>query len=141
MTEHRDYRMLEDHYVSVGGARDEIVAHRRNIGTEALHAFMMHRASQPDPFDLIGAMFLIEGLGREKAGEWGRLIQSQLGLGDDQVRFFLYHAENDEDHLKELDDTLACGILERPGVPEGIVRTAEIVARLYRLQLEEIGHD
>jgi 3-oxoacyl-[acyl-carrier-protein] synthase-3 len=140
ITEHRDYRMLEDHYVSIGGNKDDILTQPSNIGSEALHAFMFHRASQPNPFDLIGGMFIIEGLGREKAGDWGRAIQSQLGLDKSQVEFFLYHAENDDDHMQELNDTLESGILDIPGMPDAVIKTAKIVARLYRLQLEEMDH-
>jgi hypothetical protein len=33
---------------------------------------MFHEASRPNPFGLLGAMFIIEGLGSIKAAEWGR---------------------------------------------------------------------
>lgn len=140
VAEHRDYGMLEDHYVSMGGTLDEIRAAPKNIGTEALHAFMYHSASQPNPFDLLGAMFIIEGLGQRKAGVWGKKIRDQLGLDDKQVSFFLYHAEHDGDHMEKFEETLDCGILELPGMTDRIVKTARIVGRLYRLQLEEIGN-
>lgn len=68
VTEHRDYKMLESNYISVGGKLDDIVQAEKNIGTEALHAFMYQRATDPNPFDLLGAMFIIEGLGQKKAG-------------------------------------------------------------------------
>jgi 3-oxoacyl-[acyl-carrier-protein] synthase-3 len=60
--------MLESNYISVGGKLDDIVQAEKNIGTEALHAFMYQRATDPNPFDLLGAMFIIEGLGQKKAG-------------------------------------------------------------------------
>ena len=78
--EHRDYQMLERDYCAVGGSLEEIAATPKNIGSEALSAFMFYRASQPDPLDLLGAMFVIEGLGRRKAGQWAEALQSQLGL-------------------------------------------------------------
>ncbi|MHB2017894.1 MAG: hypothetical protein ACYCW6_13170, partial [Candidatus Xenobia bacterium] len=65
--EHHDYELLERDYVDAGGALEEIRSAPRNLGTEALHAFMMHQASQPDPIDLLGAMFIIEGLGQKMA--------------------------------------------------------------------------
>jgi 3-oxoacyl-[acyl-carrier-protein] synthase III len=100
VAEHQDFRMLENHYISMGGTLEEIRAAKKNIGTEALHAFMYHSASQPNPFDLLGAMFIIEGLGQKKAGAWGRKIKDQLNLDDKQVSFFLYHAENDDGHMR-----------------------------------------
>jgi|SRR5271168_907471 len=69
VTEHRDYKMLEANYVAVGGTLEHILHTEKNIGSEALHAFMYQRASNPNPFDLLGAMFIIEGLGQKKAGE------------------------------------------------------------------------
>ncbi|MDF3024212.1 MAG: Long-chain-fatty-acid--CoA ligase [Alphaproteobacteria bacterium] len=140
VTEHQDFRMLENHYVSVGGKLEDIRTAKKNIGTEALHAFMYHSASQTNPFDLLGAMFMIEGLGQRKAGVWGKKIKDQLELEDKQVSFFLYHAENDDGHMEKFQETLDCGILELAGMGERIVKTARVVARLYRLQLEEIGN-
>lgn len=140
VTEHRDFRMLEKNYVSLGGAEEEITTAEKNIGTEALHAFMFQRASQPNPFGLLGGMFIIEGLGQQKATQWGGQIRDQLKLEDDQVSFLLYHGANDDDHMKEFEETLESGILDIPGMGKDIVRTAKIVARLYRLQLEELGN-
>ncbi len=138
VTEHRDYAMLEADFVSIGGDRAQMLAFEKNVGTEALHAFMFQRASEPNPFDLLGAMFVIEGVGEKKAAVWGRLIRDQLGLEDSQVSFMLYHGEHDAGHLAEFEETLGSGILELPGMGDRIVRTSAVVARLYRLQLEEM---
>jgi 3-oxoacyl-[acyl-carrier-protein] synthase-3 len=140
VTEHRDYKMLEANYVAVGGKLEHILHTEKNIGTEALHAFMYQRASDPNPFDLLGAMFIIEGLGQKKAGEWGKRIKEQLSLKDDQVSFLLYHSANDEHHMQQFETVLSSGILDIAGMDRKIIKTAKIVARLYRLQLEEIGN-
>lgn len=140
ITEHRDYTMLENNYVSVGGVLSDIRNAEKNIGTEALHAFMYQRASDPNPFDLLGAMFIIEGMGQKKATEWGTAIQKQLSLEPSQVSFLLYHGAHDDDHMQQFEDTLYSGIADIPGMGPRIVKTAKIVARLYRLQLEEIGN-
>jgi 3-oxoacyl-[acyl-carrier-protein] synthase-3 len=140
VTEHRDYKMLEANYVAVGGRLEDIRHAEKNVGTEALHAFMYQRANDPDPFDLLGAMFIIEGLGQKKAGEWGRLIKDQLSLRDEQVSFLLYHGANDESHMAQFQEVLSSGILAIDGMAGRIVKTAKVVARLYRLQLEEIGN-
>jgi 3-oxoacyl-[acyl-carrier-protein] synthase-3 len=140
VTEHKDFRMLEKNYISVGGQVDEIINAEKNIGTEALHAYMFQRATEPNPFALLGAMFIIEGLGQRKASAWGAQIKKQLSLKDEQVSFLIYHGANDEEHMKEFEQTLASGILEIAGMDKAIVKTAKTVARLYRLQLEELGN-
>ncbi|WP_246137465.1 3-oxoacyl-[acyl-carrier-protein] synthase III C-terminal domain-containing protein [Myxococcus llanfairpwllgwyngyllgogerychwyrndrobwllllantysiliogogogochensis] len=137
--EHRDYEMLERHYVSVGGTHEAITRAPKNIGSEALSAWMFHRASQENPFDLLGAMFIIEGLGSRVARRWGMAIREQLSLEDEQVRFFLYHGDNDATHLDRLDGALGSGILT-PELAARIVKTAKVTARLYLLQLEELGN-
>lgn len=139
VTEHRDFKMLEANYVAVGGALDEIQSAEKNIGSEALSAFMFHRASQPDPVDLLGAMFMIEGLGTRKAREWGEAIRDQLALEDDQVSFLLYHADHDDDHLGEFEQWLGMVATDEL-ISARIVKTARIVGRLYALQLEEIDN-
>ena len=138
VTEHRDFRLLEENFVSVGGDLAEIRSQRKNIGSEAFSSFMYHQASQPNPFHLLGAMFIIEGLGNRKALEWGTKIQEQLKLADEQVSFLLYHGENDESHMQQFDDALRLGFLDEECV-ERIVKTAKVTGRLYRLQLEELG--
>src|SRR5262245_25223032 len=137
--ESRDYQMIERDFLAVGGRLEEIQRAEKNIGSEALSAWMFHRASQENPFDLLGAMFIIEGLGNRVARRWGLAIRDQLGLTDDQVRFFLYHGENDGTHMERLEAALGSGILT-PELAARIVKTAKVTARLYLLQLEELGN-
>jgi 3-oxoacyl-[acyl-carrier-protein] synthase-3 len=137
--EHRDFQMLERDYCALGGSLDEIVGTPKNVGSEALSAFMFHRASQPDPLDLLGAMFVIEGLGRMKAGQWADALKSQLELADGQVSFLRYHGRNDDQHFDRLREVLASGVVTDEVAPR-IVKTARVVARLYALQLEEMDN-
>ncbi len=137
--EHRDFQMLERDYCALGGSLDEITGTPKNVGSEALSAFMFHRASQPDPLDLLGAMFVIEGLGRLKAGQWAEALKSQLELADGQVSFLQYHGQNDDQHFDRLREVLASGVVTGEVAPR-IVKTAKVVARLYALQLEELDH-
>ena len=138
VVEHRDFRLLEADYVAAGGGLEVIQAARKNVGSEALSAWMFHEASKPDPFGLLGAMWIIEGLGQIKALEWGRRIQAQLDLPDEAVRFLVYHGENDVEHIAEFERMLAL-VLPDPEVAARIVRVAEVTARLYALQIEEIA--
>ena len=137
--EHRDFQMLERDYCAVGGSLEEIVNTPKNIGSEALSAFMFHRASQPDPLDLLGAMFVIEGLGRHKARQWAEALKEQLHLTNKEVSFLVYHGQNDDSHFDRLRAVLTSGILNED-VAARIVKTARVVARLYALQLEELDN-
>jgi hypothetical protein len=138
VVEHRDFRLLEADYVATGGALATIQGAEKNIGSEALSAWMFHEASKPNPFGLLGAMWIIEGLGQIKALEWGRLAQSRLSLPDEAVRFLVYHGENDVEHIAEFEAMLAL-VLPDAALALRIVRTAEVTARLYALQIEEIA--
>jgi 3-oxoacyl-[acyl-carrier-protein] synthase-3 len=137
--EHRDFRLLEQDYVATGGDLSVIQTAPKNIGSEALSAFMYQAASKPDPVALLGAMFIIEGLGNRLAGEWAQSIRTQLELGENAVRFLAYHGENDAEHLDMFDRALRLAVTSEPIATE-VVRHAKIVARLYRLQLEELDN-
>lgn len=137
--EHRDYQMLERDFVSVGGTLEEITGAEKNIGSEALSAWMFHRAGQENPFDLFGAMFIIEGLGKRLANRWGLKIREQLRLKPEQVSFLLYHGANDDNHFEKLERAIHSGLLTEKLVAR-IIKTAKVTARLYALQLEELGN-
>ena len=138
--EHRDYLLLEADYVAAGGTLENIQSAKKNIGSEALHGFLMYRASQPNPVDLIGAMWIIEGLGNKMATKWSKFINEQFSFESNATSFMDYHGENDENHLAELYkliDRVATSIENI----ENIVRTATVVAKLYQMQLEEVDND
>ena len=136
--EHRDYEILERDYVACGGDAETIRSQRRNAGSEALHAFLMYRASQPNPVDLMGAMWIIEGLGNKMATDWAGRIEEVVGNAE-STTFLRYHGENDEEHMDKL-----YGLIDRVCTDESamddIVRTANVVGRLYAMQLEEIDN-
>jgi hypothetical protein len=139
VAEHRDYRLLEQNYVATGGRLETIRQARKNIGSEALSAFMYQAASQPEPLGLLGAMFIIEGLGERLATPWAEAIKAQLQLGDEALSFLAYHGENDGGHLDMFDRALTLAVTDA-SVADDVVRHARIVARLYRLQLEELDN-
>jgi len=139
--EHRDYQILEKNYLACGGTREELYQGEKNIGSEALSAYMFHKASQPNPFDLLGGMFIIEGLGNRLAGKWGRAIQEQLQLNDDHVSFFIYHETSDanDNHFERFEKAIQSDLLQE-SIAVRIVKTAKVVARLYTMQLQELGN-
>jgi 3-oxoacyl-[acyl-carrier-protein] synthase-3 len=137
--EHRDYQLLERDFAAVGGDPRVMAATSANIGSSALSAFVFHRAGLPDPVDLLGAMFVIEGLGVRKASGWARRLSDSLGLRDDQLSFLSYHAEGDTEHFGLLTAALRSGLLDDAALAR-IVKTARVTARLYALQLEELDN-
>ncbi len=143
--EHRDFQLLEHDYAAAGGDPRDMAATPANIGSAALSAFMFHRAGQPDPVDLLGAMFVIEGLGARNAAGWAGRLQHRLGLADEQVSFLRYHADGDDEHFEVLRAALnhsgprPTGLLDDADLA-AVARTARVVARLYALQLEELDH-
>ncbi|MAJ45047.1 MAG: hypothetical protein CMF96_09940 [Candidatus Marinimicrobia bacterium] len=137
--EHRDFRMLEKNYTACGGDIKKIQNTEKNIGSEALSAWMFHRASQPNPFDLLGAMFIIEGMGNNIAGNWGKKIKSHLNLENEQISFMTYHSSADENHFERLELALSSNLLTDE-IAKSIAKTAKVTARLYCLQLEELDN-
>lgn len=137
--EHRDYEVLEADYVKSGGDLAVLRAQARNPGSEALHGFLMYRASQPNPVDLLGAMWIIEGLGEKMANDWAKRMDDLIEGSKDFTRFLRYHGDNDDSHMEKL-----YGLIDRvctnQDAADRIVRSAKVVARLYAMQLEEIEH-
>jgi 3-oxoacyl-[acyl-carrier-protein] synthase-3 len=135
--EHRDYEVMESDYVKSGGSLDTLQAQERNPGSEALHCFLMYRASQPNPVDLLGAMWIIEGLGEKMANDWANRVDELIGDTDDYTRFLRYHGDNDDSHMEKLYG-LVDRVVTSQQVADKVVRTAKVVGRLYAMQLEEI---
>lgn len=138
-TEHKDYQLLEKNYVALGETLEKIQLGEKNIGSAALSAFMFQQASKPNPIDLLGAMFIIEGIGKRLAGYWGGLIQDQLNLQDDQVSFLTYHGVADENHFHRLEEALNHPLMNKE-LAIKIAKTAKTTALLYHLQLKELGN-
>lgn len=137
--EQLDFRMLDEDYVAIGGDRGVIETGLKNPGSEALSAFMFNQASRENPFDLLGAMYIIEGLGANKATRWVEMIREQLELDEDQVKFLTYHGGADTEHTEKMFQILRSEVITRD-IAESIVHTARVVARLYALQLEEVDN-
>jgi len=137
-TEHRDFKMLENDYVAMGGNIEDIVLQSKNIGSQALDAYVSYQAQRPNPVHAFGASFIIEGMGSQKAGAWANKIQQSLNCDDNALSFLSYHGKADVGHNQNL-----VSILSSPFVTESVaVKTyhcAKIVSRLYALQLSEIN--
>jgi 3-oxoacyl-[acyl-carrier-protein] synthase-3 len=137
--EHRDYQLLERDFAAIGGDPQVMAATSPNVGSSALSAFVFHRAGLPDPVDLLGSMFVIEGLGLRKAAGWASRLSETLGLRDEQLSFLRYHAAGDSEHFRLLTAALRSGLLDDAAMTR-IVKTARVTARLYALQLEELDN-
>lgn len=137
--EHKDYQMLERNYEKLGESIKTIQEGEKNIGSVALSSFMFQQASKPNPIDLLGSMFIIEGIGKRLAAFWGEMIKDQLSLTDDQVSFFTYHGVADENHFHNLEKAINHPLMDID-LAKRIVKTAKTTARLYQMQLEELGN-
>jgi len=135
--EHRDYEVLERDFVSLGGSLADIRARPKNPGSQALHAFLMFKAGEANPGGMLGAMWIVEGLGEKMASNWAARIESLTGCGADATRFLRYHGNNDEAHMDKLY-ALVDRICTDERAADDVVTTAMIVAKLYAWQLEEI---
>jgi 3-oxoacyl-[acyl-carrier-protein] synthase-3 len=135
--EHRDYEVLEQDFAALGGDVDAIRARGKNPGSQALHAFMMFKAGETNPGGMLGAMWIIEGLGEKMATNWAARIEALTGCGPDATRFLRYHGNNDDTHMEKLY-SLMDRICHSAAAADDVVTTAKIVGRLYAWQLEEI---
>jgi Iron-containing redox enzyme len=135
--EHRDYEVLEQDYVAAGGSLASIRAARRNPGSEALHGYLMYRASEPNPGSLLGAMWIVEGLGEKMANDWAGRIEELAGVSRDATRFLRYHGTNDSSHMDKLY-ALIDRICTTSAAADDVLVVASVVSRLYAMQLEEV---
>lgn len=131
--EQSDYKMLENNYLALGGDRGTIEGYPQNIGTEAFTAYMFHRASQPNPLDLLGALFIIEGVGKLKASPWADHLHKCLDLNDDALTFLRYHGKYDFDHMEKFRLLISLPIITMD-IAKRMVKTTKVVAALYVLQ-------
>ena len=106
--EHRDYEILEADFVTAGGARAAIRNQHRNLGTEILHGYLMYRASEPNPIGMLGAMWIIEGLGEKMADNWAVRIEELTGSNASVTRFLRAHGDKDQAHMNKF-----YGLLDR----------------------------
>jgi 3-oxoacyl-[acyl-carrier-protein] synthase-3 len=135
---HKDYQMIDNDYVALGGERSEIENFQRNIGSEALSSFIFDRASQKDPVDLLGAMYIVEGLSTRLCGKWREMLQTQLGLEDQQLSFLIHHEKHEDEQITgPIQDYLEQMLVSEKDL-DRLVRTAKIAAKLYIMQFEEI---
>ena len=138
--EHRDYEVLEQDFVATGGELAAIRAQPKNPGSEALHSFLMFKSGEPNPGGLLGAMWIIEGLGEKMAASWAGRIEKLTGCDNGCTRFLRYHGSNDDMHMDRL-----YGLIDRICTTEraadDVVMISRVVARLYAWQLEEIDSE
>ena len=136
-TEHKDYKMLENDYLAMGGNEKDILNQEKNIGTMALDAYISYQAQRPNPVHAFGASFIIEGMGSCKAGPWSEFIQKSIDCPDNAVSFLKYHGKADIAHNQNLVKILSSPFITE-SVARGIYNCARVVSQLYALQLSEI---
>lgn len=138
--EQNDFQILFDDYRRAGGTVADIDALRRNPGGEALNAYLHRLAATPDPFGLLGAIYIIEGTGQRIVPALLPLLRSALPLPPDVFRFLEYHGHNDENHLARwLTAVEMVMALDTGGrAAQQIVATARHTAALYLMQFQQV---
>jgi len=141
--EQNDFRILFDDYRRAGGTVDTIDQLRRNPGGEALNAYLHRLAATPDPFGLLGAIYIIEGTGQRIVPALLPMLRAGLPLGPDCFRFLEYHGHNDQSHLARwLQAVQMVLALDTGGkAAHQILATARDTAALYQMQFRHIMDD
>ena len=139
--EQHDFRILFDDYRRAGGALADLDSLQRNPGGAALNSYLHALAAQPDPFGLLGAIYIIEGTGQRIVPTLLPLIKAGLKLPPDAFRFLEYHGQNDKHHLDRWLVAVEMVVgLESAGVAaRQIVDTARRTAALYLMQFEHVS--
>lgn len=134
-----DFNLLFEDYQAAGGQVASMDDLQRNAGGEALNSYMYRKAKTPNPFGLLGGIYIIEGTGQRIVPWLLPLIKQQLSLPERCYRFLKYHGENDEQHLARWLMALQFALeVGGEAAQRDIVRTARDVAILYQLQMEHI---
>jgi len=141
--EQDDYTILWDDYKHAGGQAQSLETLQRNAGGEALNAFMFARAREPNPIDLLGAIYIIEGTGQRVIPQLLPELRAQLSLPEKVFRFLRYHGSNDEAHLARWLRAVEIVLAHDPAGKQSarIVETARAVAELYILQFKGVRSD
>lgn len=134
-----DFQILFEDYQTAGGKAQHINELQRNVGGEALNSYMYRKAQTPNPFGLLGGIYIIEGTGQRIVPWLLPLVKQQLNLPERCYRFLKYHGENDEHHLVRWLMAVQFALeVGGEAVQRDIIRTARDVATLYHLQMEHI---
>jgi 3-oxoacyl-[acyl-carrier-protein] synthase-3 len=138
--EQHDWKILFQDYKNAGGKIEDPDLLRRNRGGEALNAYMFYRASQKNALDLLGGIYIIEGTGQRIIPAKLPMIKQQLSFGPECYKFLQYHGENDENHLLRWMGAVSFAVNNSndPDLADRIVETAQTVADLYLMQLENL---
>jgi 3-oxoacyl-[acyl-carrier-protein] synthase III len=139
--EQDDYDILFQDYRHAGGRAESLDDLQRNAGGEALNAFMFRLAEQPNPVDLLGAIYVIEGTGQRVIPQLLPAMRAQLRLPERAFRFLHYHGENDQAHLTRWLRAVEIVLAHDPDRKHAraIVQTARATAELYLLQFDYLA--
>lgn len=135
-SKHLDCQMLEADYLACGGQRLQLQQRKNSVHSKRYSAFLLHRATQPDPRDLLGALFIIEGLNQHLAPHWASLLQPVLSLRPEQLVFLNSQKASEDARQAPFDDIFA-GLTLTDALVDRIVKTAQTTARLYCSMLAE----
>ena len=89
------------------------------------------RVSEQAPYARLATNSVLEGIAAVCGGPYGKKLVTQLGLGKDQVTFFLNHAETDKEHVPEIEATIrACRYSDEEW--RWMIHAANVAGQFYR---------
>jgi len=136
---HKDYQMLDADFAAIGGQKSVIEAISPNLGTQALSAWMYQQAEIENPFQILGAMYIIEGMSSRIAPRWTENLRQCLQLTDQQMSFLVHHTKHEDSHVTgPIEEFLNSEFLTEDLV-ERVVRCAKVTAELYVLQFQMLN--
>jgi len=83
------------------------------------------------PLARLAIASVLEGIGAEFGGSYGRQLLARLGLRREQASFFLSHGETDQVHARELAEVIAASALS-PEEWGWMVHAANVAGQFYR---------
>lgn len=135
--EQQDFKRIQNDYAAMGGDINDLRAEIKNIGCEALSSYMFHQASQPDPLQILGVIFITENLFSLKPTSWVNQLKEKLGLEDHQLSFLNAYSKNADLNHTKLRTMLSASYITAEAAKK-IAYAARVTGRLYGMALEEV---
>ena len=137
VTEHRDFRLLEADYVATGGDAAEIQSAEKNIGSEALSAWMFHRGVAAQSVRAARRHVHHRGPGLDQGAGVGTPGAEAPGAARGGGALPALSRRKRRRAYGGIRAMLGL-VLPDDAIAARIVTCAKVTARLYALQIEEI---
>lgn len=132
-------QLIESDIAAAGGSLIELHSAERGMAAEALHGYVMHEASGPDPFHLIGVMFIVQGLMTRLPEIMPMLLRCD-GVSEANVSFLREYETSCEDALSRIKVLLCHPWIDAPRARR-LVKSAQVASQLHAMRFMELCLD